>query len=99
MSQSDFVRRMNQGNSAFVDTRNKWNRLHLDLPMLLILIALAITGLVALYSASGQNLNLVNSQLIRFSMGFILLLTIAQVSPRFLSDGHLFHILAEFFYC
>ena len=83
MSQSDFVRRMNQGNSAFVDTRNKWNRLHLDLPMLLILIALAITGLVALYSASGQNLNLVNSQLIRFSMGFILLLTIAQVSPRF----------------
>jgi rod shape determining protein RodA len=83
MSQSEFVRRMNQGNSAFVDTRNKWNRLHLDLPMLLILLALASTGLVALYSASGQNLNLVNSQLIRFGMGFILLLTIAQVDPRF----------------
>ena len=83
MSQSEFVRRINQGNSAFVDTRNKWNRLHLDLHMLLTLLALASTGLVALYSASGQNLNLVNSQLIRFGIGFILLLTIAQVNLRF----------------
>ena len=48
MSQSDFVRRMNQGNLAFVDTRNKWTRLHLDLLMLLLLLALAITGCVAL---------------------------------------------------
>jgi len=83
MSESEFVRRTNQGNSAFIDTRNRWNRFHIDLPMLMSLFTLASIGLAVLYSASGQNSSLVYSQLVRFAVGFALMLTIAQVSPRF----------------
>ncbi len=83
MGQGDFVRRMNQGNSAFYDTRSQWDRFHVDLPMLILLVALAGIGISVLFSASGQSTALIKSQLLRFGIGFILMLVIAQVQPRF----------------
>ncbi|NNF95889.1 MAG: rod shape-determining protein RodA [Halobacteria archaeon] len=54
---------------------------HIDLPLLLGLLALAGTGLFVLYSAGDQNMELVTRQGIRLLIAFTVMLTIAQLSP------------------
>ena len=83
MSRNDFVRRMSSGNSAFYGACSQWNRFHCDIPMMGLLFILATVGLLVLLSASGQNISLVKSQLVRFGIGFIAMLIIAQIHPRF----------------
>jgi len=56
-------------------------RLHVDVPLLFGIILLATTSLFVLYSASGQNMDVVYRQGIRFVVAFILLLIIAQIGP------------------
>ena len=57
-------------------------RLHLDVPLLLGVLALSAFGLVALYSAGGQDTDLVVRQAIRFAVGFGLMFVVAQIAPR-----------------
>ena len=57
-------------------------RLHLDVPLLLGALLLSGFGLVALYSAGGQDTDLVVRQAIRFAIGFGLMFALAQVPPR-----------------
>nr|VFJ65274.1 MAG: cell elongation-specific peptidoglycan biosynthesis regulator RodA [Candidatus Kentron sp. FW] len=57
-------------------------RLHLDVPLLLGLILLSIIGLIVLYSASGQDLQLIARQSIRLSMAFGIMLIMAQITPH-----------------
>jgi len=57
-------------------------RLHLDVPLLLGLILLSVIGLVVLYSASGQDLQLIVRQSIRLGMAFIVMLVMAQITPH-----------------
>jgi rod shape determining protein RodA len=83
MTQNDFVRQMRPGNSAFYDTRSQWNRFHCDIPMIVLLLILSTVGLLVLFSASGQNISLVKSQLVRFGVGFIAMIALAQILPRF----------------
>lgn len=56
-------------------------RLHLDLPLLIGLLALCAFGLMVLYSASNQDLDSVKRQLVRLGLAFGLMLALAQVSP------------------
>ncbi len=84
MSQGDFVRRMGSGGSAIYGAPNQWQRLHLDLPLLMLLLVLAGVGLFILYSASGQSLYYVNHQLINYGVGFTVMLATAQLPPRLL---------------
>ncbi|MBI2970571.1 MAG: rod shape-determining protein RodA [Gammaproteobacteria bacterium] len=56
-------------------------RLHLDLPLLFGLTFLCCIGLVALYSASGQELGAVLRQGLRMLIAFGLLFAVAQVPP------------------
>ena len=56
-------------------------RFHIDLPLLLGLLALAGTGLFVLYSAGDQNMELVTRQGIRLLIAFVVMFTIAQFSP------------------
>jgi rod shape determining protein RodA len=58
--------------------------LHLDGPLLLLLMLVAAAGLVVLYSASGENMDMVWRQAVRIAMAFAALLVMAQLSPRFL---------------
>ncbi len=58
-------------------------RMHLDLPLLLALILLCGIGLMALYSASEQNINVMEAQIKRLSIGFIAMLVAAQIPPRY----------------
>jgi rod shape determining protein RodA len=56
-------------------------RLHLDLPLLLALLALCGAGLVVLYSATDQSAGQVERQAIRLGIAFAMMLGVAQVPP------------------
>ena len=79
MYRDDFVRRME---SSGVDKRRSWS-LHIDLPLLFILITLCGFGLAVLYSASGQNLFYVKRQALVMLVGFGAMFGTAQFTVRF----------------
>lgn len=58
-----------------------WQRLHLDAPLLVALIALCGFGLMVLFSASDQSLAAVERQLVRLGLAFALMLAVAQITP------------------
>jgi len=55
---------------------------HLDYPLLSGLLLLFAIGLVTLYSAGGQNLDLIFRQILRFFIGFGILLLLAQIRTQ-----------------
>lgn len=57
-------------------------RLHLDMPLLAGLLLLSAISLVVLYSAGGQDGQLLVRQLLRFGLAFSLMLVLAQVPPH-----------------
>lgn len=56
-----------------------WTRLHIDPPLLFLLLALTVYGLVVLYSASGENRNFLERQAVIFLLGYAALFVVAQV--------------------
>ncbi len=58
-----------------------WQRLHLDLPLLVALLLLSAFGLMVLYSASGQDPEMVERQLLRLGLASVLMIAVAQISP------------------
>ncbi|MBT8130899.1 MAG: FtsW/RodA/SpoVE family cell cycle protein, partial [Gammaproteobacteria bacterium] len=59
-------------------------RMHLDGPLLLALIIVALLGMLVLYSASGQDTAIVMKQLVRLGISLAALFLVAQVPPHFL---------------
>lgn len=59
-------------------------RLHLDAPLVLLLIAVCSLGIMVLYSASNQNTGVAMAQVTRLGIGFAALFLVAQVHPRWL---------------
>ena len=59
-----------------------WWRLHIDLPLLLGLLALAGFGLLILYSASGEDMGVMKRQVIRLGLAFAVMFVVAQIPPR-----------------
>jgi len=55
--------------------------LHLDLPLLTSLVLLCLYGLIVLYSAGDQSLEMLERQLLRMVLGFGMMLAIAQIPP------------------
>ena len=60
------------------------HRLHLDAPLLLALMAVSGLGLMVLYSAGGEDMDLLFRQLIRLAIAYATMFAVAQVSPRLL---------------
>ena len=58
-------------------------KLHIDGPLLLGLLALAVVSLFVVYSAGGENQDLVMRQAVRVSAAFAGMFIIAQFPPRF----------------
>lgn len=56
-------------------------RLHLDIPLLLCLLTLSVISLFVLYSASGQNIDLIWRQSVRLAAAFFIMLVLAQFNP------------------
>ncbi len=61
--------------------RRLLQQFHIDLPLLIALLALAGTGLFVLYSAGDQNMELVTRQGIRLLIAFVVMVAVAQLSP------------------
>ncbi|NKC12314.1 MAG: rod shape-determining protein RodA [Gammaproteobacteria bacterium] len=56
-------------------------RLHLDVPLILGLLALSAIGLLVLYSAGGQSTDLLSRQAVRLGMAFVIMFVVAQIAP------------------
>lgn len=82
MSQ-DFVRQL--PGSGLVTHRKAGigDVVHLDITMVLLLVAISAYGLLILYSAVGQQIEPVISQGIKILLGFGVMVVIAQISPVF----------------
>lgn len=61
--------------------RSLWSRIHLDPWLLGLLGLLMVTGLLVLYSASGQRMPVVTAQLTRLAVAVVTMLVLAQLSP------------------
>ena len=61
--------------------RRLLQQFHIDLPLLVGLLALAATGLFVLYSAGDQDMELVTRQAVRLLIAFVVMLAVAQLSP------------------
>ena len=79
MYRDDFVRRIHSPGGDRRGSRS----MHLDIPLLVILAVICLTGLFVLYSASGQSLYLVKRQAVFMLFGFISMITVAQFPVRF----------------
>jgi rod shape determining protein RodA len=56
--------------------------MHLDIPLLIGLALLAIVGMVTLYSASGQNMDVMIQQGLRILLAFTVMFVLAQIPPH-----------------
>jgi len=56
-------------------------RLHVDVPLLIGLLLLSGLGLVVLYSASGQDMDVIIREALRLALAFSVMLVVAQVTP------------------
>lgn len=59
-----------------------FERFHVDLPLLLGLLVVMAFGLVIMYSASGQNIGMMEKQATRMLLSIGVMVTLAQISPR-----------------
>ncbi|MAA71983.1 MAG: rod shape-determining protein RodA [Bermanella sp.] len=86
----DFIRQLDD--ASMQRGRSILHRMNIDITMLFLLLVLCAGGLFILYSASGQNMGMVNRQMIYFALGFFIMIVIAQVDPRW------FHMAAPWMY-
>ena len=59
-----------------------WQRLHIDVPLLLGLLVVMIFGLFVIYSASGEDLEMMERQLLRMLLSLGIMFTMAQINPE-----------------
>ena len=60
-----------------------WQKLHIDLPLLVGILALMTLGLFVVYSAGGQDADLVVRQGVRLGVALTVMFIIAQIPPQF----------------
>ena len=77
----DYVRQMpHQGSADLARPPSAARRMHIDVPLLVLLLALTAYGLFVLYSASGQNMAAVVRQGRYFVVGYLVMIFGAQIS-------------------
>ncbi|MGE3920307.1 MAG: rod shape-determining protein RodA [Gammaproteobacteria bacterium] len=59
-----------------------WRKLHIDLPLLMGLCVLMTFGLFVLYSAGDQSFQIVEQQGLRFLLGLVVMVVLAQIPPQ-----------------
>ena len=84
MSTRDFLHQLPGAASAFSRPVGWFERLHLDFWMLLLLLLLISSGLFVLYSASGESVEDVYRQGVRFAIALAGMIILAQFNPRIL---------------
>ncbi len=79
----DFVRRLPDAGFAYRVRDSGSSVFHLDVQMILLLVAIASYGLLILYSAVGQESALVTAQSAKMGIAFVIMVAMAQISPIF----------------
>jgi len=77
----DFVRQLPRSGLMKQSKAGIGDAMHLDMPMLLLLLIISAYGLLILYSAVGQQIEPVISQGIKILVGLVAMVVIAQLSP------------------
>ncbi|PTU30634.1 rod shape-determining protein RodA [Stenotrophobium rhamnosiphilum] len=72
-------RRSSRPEPSLADSLERW---HIDMWLLLLLLAIGVIGLVVLYSASGHSLDQVMNQGERWIIGLIVMAVVAQAPPE-----------------
>lgn len=92
--QYKFLRHAPRDGLSTAHIPSKWNRIHIDPWLCLFLLINALIGLTALYSASAQNVMMVSKQAMSFGIGFVVMLVLAQISPKvYQSFSPIFYVL------
>ena len=78
---SDYVRQMPETIGPLTRPPGLARQLHVDAPLLLLLLALTAFGLLVLYSAAGQSMDAVLRQSRYFALAYIVMFAVAQISP------------------
>ena len=67
------------------DNPNKkslWDKIHIDPAMLLILLALLVYSALVIWSASGQDVGMMERKIGQIAMGLVIMVVMAQIPPR-----------------
>ncbi len=81
MPGGDFIRQLPGAESHFSRRPGLSDSIHVDLPLLGLLLLLIGAGLFVLYSGSGQNIADVKKQGLHFIVALVLMVVIAQIDP------------------
>jgi rod shape determining protein RodA len=84
MGNQDFLRRMPKTGVGFRRRDRIAQRLHLDFVLLFLLMGIAAFGLLVLFSASSSSWLAVQKQFVFFTIGFGVMLVVAQVPVDFM---------------
>ena len=87
-----FLRHALRDGRSIKHDASRWKKLHLDPWLLCFLLLNAALGLMVVYSASGQDSQMVLRQAISFGVGFIELFICAQIPPK------VYQAISPFFY-
>ena len=82
MSNTDFLRQMPGDSRSMSNPRSISQRLHIDIPLLMLLLILAGVGLAVLYSASDGSMATVLRQGRFLSVAFVVMIIVAQFHPE-----------------
>ena len=80
MAERDFLRRLPE-EDAFERRQALLFKLHIDLPLLVLVLLICGYGLVVLFSAVDQNLDRFTSQIWRLCAALALMMIVAHVPP------------------
>ncbi len=59
-----------------------WHKMHIDITMLVIVLALLVYSAFVIWSASGQDVGMMERKLAQIAGGLVVMLVLAQVPPR-----------------
>tara|TARA_R110001599_G_scaffold351822_1_gene584826 strand:+ start:162282 stop:163424 length:1143 start_codon:yes stop_codon:yes gene_type:complete len=78
---ADYLRQMpHQGSADLASRPSAISRFHIDIPLLVLLLALTAYGLVVLYSGSGKDMGAVVRQGRYFLLAYVIMFVVAQLS-------------------
>jgi len=72
---------MRNNNEVQEQTFSIWQKLHIDLALLLGILSLMALGLFIVYSAGGQDIEIVYRQAIRLGVALVVMIAVAQIPP------------------
>jgi rod shape determining protein RodA len=78
---ADFLQQRFKKRDTGTQYRTFWQCIHIDLPLLSSLLLLMGLGLMVLYSASNQDIKVIESQLMHIGLALVIMFIFAQIPP------------------